>query len=198
MKQGKCSRIICFYYDSLVFIQIFTLLLTLLHVSCPSDRDSALYCAPLTQMWPTGWPNQGNRPTSLSSSSSPHPGPPAHERGRPRPMDGRWGVCYVRAPDPDTTQHTALQATTAGLECDLLQTGPCVCETQVEGGGHGWRDVSYRRAHTVPNELLDKLQACWVFCLQHQETAKQHDKARTSAVFPKSSLFVLAYSLNEQ
>lgn len=66
-------------------------------------------------------------------------------------MDGRWGVCYVRAPDSDTTQHTALQATTAGLECDLLQTRPlCVCVCEVEGGGHGWTDVSNRRAHRVP------------------------------------------------
>lgn len=59
--------------------------------------------------------------------------------------------------------------------------------------------MSATEEHTpCPHELLDKLQACWVFCLQHWETAKQHDKARTSAVFPKSSLFVLAYSLNEQ
>lgn len=81
-----------------------------------------------------------------SSSSSPHPRPLPHmkgaARGRPGPVDDRWGVCYARAPDPDTTQHTALRATTAGLECDLLQTWPRVRETQVEeGGGHGWRDV---------------------------------------------------------
>lgn len=85
-----------------------------------------------------------NQPTSLSSSSFDSPRPLAHERGRTRPMDGRWGVCYVRAPDPDTTQHTTLQATTAGLECDLFQIlmpdkALCVsvCEIQVEGGGHG-------------------------------------------------------------
>ena len=62
----------------------------------------------------------------LSSSTSPSPRPLAHERGRTRPIDGRWGVCYARAPDPDTTQHTALRATTAGLECDLLR---CVWNT---------------------------------------------------------------------
>lgn len=101
---------------------------------------------------------KGNRPTSLSSSSSsPHPRPLAHERGRPGPMDDRRGVCYARAPDPDTTQHTAPQATTAGLECDLLQTWPRVRETQVEGGGHGWRDVGNRGAHAVPqNESSGK------------------------------------------
>lgn len=48
---------------------------------------------------------KGQRPAARSSSSSPHPRPLAHERGRPGPVDDRWGVCYARAPDPDTTQH---------------------------------------------------------------------------------------------
>lgn len=48
---------------------------------------------------------KGQRPASRSSSSSPHPRPFAHERGRTGPVDDRWGVCYARAPDPDTTQH---------------------------------------------------------------------------------------------
>lgn len=113
-----------------------------------------------------------NQPTSLSSSpssSSPSPRPLAHERDRARPMDGRWGVCYARAPDPDTTQHTAPQATTAVLECDLfrilmpdsaLRVCLCVC---VEGGGHGWRDINYRTTCTARLNALTNCGSVWYF-----------------------------------
>lgn len=63
-------------------------------------------------------------------------------------MDVRWGVCYAWAPDPDTTQNTAPQATTAVLECDLLQVLIPDLVIQVEGGGCGLRDANYRHLFT--------------------------------------------------
>lgn len=39
----------------------------------------------------------------------------SHERGRAGPMDGRWGVRYARAPDPDTTHRSAGHHSWAGM-----------------------------------------------------------------------------------
>lgn len=132
----------------------------------PNSSLLFLHSAPIkTQMCGQerlGRQKEGKWPASRSSSSSPHPRPLEHERSRPGPVDDRWGVCYARAPDPDTTQHAALRATTAGLECDLLQTWPRVRETQVgEGGGHGWREVGNGGARRVSAVLHEN--CCFVF-----------------------------------
>ena len=128
----------------------------------------------------------------------------AHERGRPRPVDGRWGVCYARAPDPDTTQHTALQATTAGLECDLLQTRAlcvcvcvcvCVCSTSGEGRRRTWMEGCQLQNNTCTGRM--SLLISWGSMLG----AQQHHEARTrssvwSIIFIHSAI-MFHQSLNE-
>lgn len=108
------------------------------------------------------------------SSSPPSPGL-LHMKGAAQGQLMVGGVCAMRGPQTQT-QHTAPQATTAGLECDLLQifnarirpwmfvSVKCKCgERDVDGG------MSATECHMLClHRSFDEVRACWVLCLQQR------------------------------
>lgn len=137
---------------------------------------------------------KGQRPAARSSSSSPHPRPLAHERGRPGPVDDRWGVCYARAPDPDTTQHNTRLCgpPQLGWNVTCFRLGPeCVKHKWGRGGGHGWRDVGNGGAQALPRDESSEERVGF------SVSAVLHENCCLSFIFfNQQSLFVLSDNKN--